>query len=105
MTDMNELIGNNEFNAAFFDDASAAWRSNKIARNQGTFNYRCQHVPSGSSAPRGVIPARSEAPIRVSGTRKKICGKKVYVRGTFIPTELLCWTHCRSSSSGGSDES
>jgi hypothetical protein len=82
----------NEFNAAFFDDASAAWRSNKIARNQGMFNYCCQHV---------------------SGTRKKICGKKVYVRGSFISTELLCWTHCRSnkpndastSSTGGSDES
>ena len=83
MTDMNELIeevpsqliGNNEFTADFFDDASAAWRSNKIIRNQGTFEYKCQHM---------------------SATRKKICGKKIYVRRTFISTELLCWYHCRS---------
>jgi hypothetical protein len=89
---MTDMSGNNEFNAAFFDDASAAWRSNKITRSQGTFNYCCQHV---------------------SGTRKKICGKKIYVRSTMIPTELLCWAHCRSnkpndastSSAVNSDES
>ena len=78
MTDMNELIpaiDNNEFTAAFFDDASIAWRSNKTCHQNGTFVYRCQHI---------------------SGTRKKICGKKIYVRQRYIPTELLCWWHCRS---------
>lgn len=69
MTDMNE------FTAAFFDDASVAWRSNKTSKQTGTFEYKCQHM---------------------SATRKKICGKKIYVRRGFIPTELLCWWHCRS---------
>ena len=71
MTDINE------FNAAFFDDASAAWRSNKMVRPQGTFEYKCQHK---------------------SVTRNRICGKKIYVKRSYIPTDLLCWYHCRTKS-------
>jgi hypothetical protein len=32
--------GNNEFDAAFFDNASAAWRSNKIVLGELSFKYR-----------------------------------------------------------------
>jgi glutamine amidotransferase PdxT len=32
--------GNDEFDAAFFDNASAAWRSNKIVLGELSFKYR-----------------------------------------------------------------
>jgi hypothetical protein len=72
----------NEFNAEFFDDASAAWRSNKIVHKGGTFHYTCQAM---------------------SVSRGRPCGKKVYMKpgtswraelrtGT-IPMSLYCWHH------------
>lgn len=33
---------NNEFDAAFFDDASKAWRANKISNGNGSYSYRCR---------------------------------------------------------------
>jgi hypothetical protein len=61
-----------EFNAAFFDDASAAWRSNKIVHNGGTFHYTCQAM---------------------SVSRGRPCGKKVYMKPGTIPMSLYCWHH------------
>lgn len=32
--------------SAAFDDASAAWRENKIARKGGAFSYKCSYIHS-----------------------------------------------------------
>lgn len=37
-------IGNEEFDAKFFDDASAAWMSNKIKRDDCTYVYKCTYI-------------------------------------------------------------
>ena len=36
----DDFIENNEFNASFFEEASKAWRSNKVERENGTFEYK-----------------------------------------------------------------
>jgi len=63
---------NSEFNSEFFDDASAAWRSNKIVHHGGTFHYKCQAT---------------------SVSRGRPCGKKVYMKPGVIPMNLSCWHH------------
>jgi hypothetical protein len=35
--------GNNEFDAKFFDDASAAWMTNKKKRANCTYVYKCTY--------------------------------------------------------------
>ena len=37
---------NFNFNSSFFDDASAAWRLNKIAHKSGAFSYKCFYIHS-----------------------------------------------------------
>lgn len=37
-------MNNSEFTPAFFDDASAAWRANKIRLSSGGFRYRCDRL-------------------------------------------------------------
>ncbi len=34
----------NEFNATFFEEASKAWRLNKVEREDGTFQYKCTYI-------------------------------------------------------------
>ena len=48
-------VGNQEFDAKFFDDASAAWMSNKKKLGDCTYVYKCTYIhmdgkPCGKTA-------------------------------------------------------
>jgi len=58
--------GNSEFDAKFFDDASAAWMSNKKKRADCTYVYKCTYK-------------------HMNG---KECGKAVTIHST-----MHCWAH------------
>jgi hypothetical protein len=58
--------GNQEFDAKFFDDASAAWMSNKTKRADCTYVYKCIYTH----------------------TDGKMCGKAVTIHST-----MHCWAH------------
>ena len=52
MEDETMVTGNNEFDAAFFDDASTAWKANKIRSGNGTYSYKCR---KGSCQRKGCV--------------------------------------------------
>jgi hypothetical protein len=57
---------NNEFDAKFFDDASAAWMTNKKKRANCTYVYKCTY----------------------KHTDGKACDKAVTIQ-----TTMRCWAH------------
>jgi hypothetical protein len=59
-------IGNQEFDAKFFDDASAAWMSNKKKGADCTYVYKCTYKHANG----------------------KTCGKAVTIQ-----TTMNCWAH------------
>ena len=59
-------VGNSEFDAKFFDDASAAWMSNKKKGADCTYVYKCTY----------------------KHTDGKACGKAVTIQST-----MHCWAH------------
>jgi hypothetical protein len=38
---LEEEVNNDEFSGSFFEEASKAWRLNKIERNDCTYEYKC----------------------------------------------------------------
>lgn len=59
-------VGNSEFDAKFFDDASAAWMSNKKKCADCTYVYKCTYKHKDG----------------------KPCGKAVTIQST-----MHCWAH------------
>jgi hypothetical protein len=58
--------GNQEFDAKFFDDASAAWMSNKKKRGDCTYVYKCTYTHADG----------------------KSCDKAITIHST-----MRCWAH------------
>ena len=49
--------GNSLFTSDFFDEASTAWRANKIMKANATYSYRCRSVlKSGKACPLAAMP-------------------------------------------------
>ena len=59
-------VGNQEFDAKFFDTASAAWMSNKKKLDNCTYVYKCTYIHANG----------------------KLCGKAVTIQPT-----MHCWAH------------
>ena len=59
-------IGNQEFDAKFFDNASAAWMSNKKKRGDCTYLYKCTYTHANG----------------------KTCDKVITIQAT-----MRCWAH------------
>jgi hypothetical protein len=59
-------IGNQEFDAKFFDNASAAWMSNKKKRGDCTYVYKCTYTHANG----------------------KTCDKAITIQAT-----MRCWAH------------
>jgi len=51
--------GNQEFDAKFFDDASAAWMSNKKKRGDCTYVYKCTYTHADGKSCDKVITIHS----------------------------------------------
>ena len=59
-------VGNQEFDAKFFDTASAAWMTNKKKLGDCTYVYKCTYIHANG----------------------KLCGKTVTIQST-----MHCWAH------------
>ena len=65
-------VGNQEFDAKFFDTASAAWMSNKKKLGDCTYVYKCTYIHANG----------------------KLCGKTVTIQPLVRQDSTMhCWAH------------
>lgn len=65
------MSGIEEFTPSFFDEASTAWRLNKIAKPEGTFRYKCNAFSAHAAKKRFVKPPQPRRSLRLRLLHKK----------------------------------